>query len=110
MIFSPFAFPFSPRLRALLIAVALLGATTSFETARAEDWMFYRSYYTHALPQEHLERFPPPERRTAYRAAFRGTTPGFGIRGVQRFNQIQLGRGRNSDITIYRQDWFELEP
>ena len=72
--------------------------------------MFRRSYYTHALPPEQIEQYPPPERRTAYRPAFRGTTPGFGVRGVQRFNRFQLGYGRNADVTIYRQDWFELEP
>lgn len=87
-----------------------MGGMASLESAQAEDWMFRRSYYTHALPQEQIERFPPPQRRTAYRPAYAGTTPGFGIRGVRRFNRIQLGNGRNADVTIYRQDWFELEP
>ncbi len=72
--------------------------------------MFRRSYYSHHRPPEHFEQFPPPERSTAYRPAFVGVTPGFAIRGAYRFNRIQLGQGRNSDVTIYRQDWFELEP
>lgn len=72
--------------------------------------MFRRSYYSHDLPPEHVERFPPPSRRTAYRPAFKGITPGFAIRGAYRYNRIQLGQGRNSDVTIYRQNWFELEP
>lgn len=110
MIPSPMKLPSTPRILGLFCAVCLMGWMAACETAHAEDWMFRRSYYTHALPQEHLEQYPPPQRRTAYRYAFRGTTPGFGIRGVQRFNRIQLGQGRNSDITIYRQNWFELEP
>jgi hypothetical protein len=85
-------------------------AFCSLESARAEDWMFRRSYYSHARPPEHLAQFPPPERRTAYRPAFAGVTPGFAIRGAYRYNRMQLGQGRNADVTIYRQDWFELEP
>ena len=72
--------------------------------------MFRRSYYSHDLPPEFVEQFPPPARRTAYRPAFVGTTPGFAIRGVYRYNRIQLGQGRNTDVVIYRQNWFELEP
>jgi hypothetical protein len=76
----------------------------------AEDWMFRRSYYSHHMPAEHLEQCPPPRRRTAYRPAYAGVTPGFAIRGADRYNRIQLGQGRNADVTIYRQNWFELEP
>ncbi len=72
--------------------------------------MFRRSYYSHAYPPEYYAQNPPPYRRTAYRPAFRGTTPGFGVRGVYRYNRIQLGQGQNSDITLYRQGWFEVEP
>ncbi len=90
-----------------LLALAFL---LSAETAQAQDWMFRRSYYSHAYPPEYYAQFPPPDRRTAYRPAFRATTPGFGIRGVYRYNRIQLGQGQNSDITLYRQGWFEVQP
>ncbi len=72
--------------------------------------MFQRSYYSHSLPPEHLARFPRPQPLTSYRHAYRGTTPGFAVRGVYRYNRIQVGQGQNADVTIYRQNWFELEP
>jgi hypothetical protein len=93
----------------LVFALALVPVFTP-KNLWAEDWMFRRSYYSHARPPEHIAQFPPPERRTAYRPAIAGVTPGFAIRGAYRYNRIQLGQGRNADVTIYRQDWFELEP
>jgi hypothetical protein len=101
--------PESRRARILVVPLALMAFFTP-KILRAEEWMFRRSYYSHARPPEHIAQFPPPERRTAYRPAIAGITPGFAIRGAYRYNRIQLGQGRNADVTIYRQDWFELEP
>jgi len=94
-------------MRWLFLAVVL---TRPGDAANADDWMFRRSYYSHHLPEEHLQRYPLPRRRTAYRPAYVGTTPGFAIRGAYRYNRVQLGNGRNADVTIYRQNWFEEEP
>jgi hypothetical protein len=57
-----------------------------------------------------VRTLPPPARRTAYRPAIAGISPGFAIRSGYRYNRFQLGQGLNLDVTIYRQDWFELEP
>lgn len=104
MIFS------TPTFSLAFVILAWLAFVLGPDSARAEEWMFRRSYYSHHRPPEHYQKYPPPRRRTAYRPAYRGTTPGFAIRGAYRYNRIQLGRGRNSDVTIYRQDWFEEEP
>lgn len=94
----------------ILLGIMFAGLGFFPGALRAEDWMFRRSYYSHHVPLEHRAQFPPPQRRTAYRPAYVGITPGFAVRGVYRYNRIQLGQGRNSDVTIYRQDWFEEQP
>ena len=97
-----------PRLAAALCGLACLLAAAA--PAEAGDWMFRRSYYTHDLPPEVARHYPQPQSRSAYRPAIAGNTPGLSIRGGYRFNRIFLSGPAATDITIYREDWYELEP
>ena len=100
------------QLRRLLLSVAVLGFVHVIEdVAAAGDWMYRRSYYSHEIPEEVAEHLPPPPpRRTAYRQAMTGYGPGFAVRGAYRWNRITLGRGRNTDTTILRENFFEFRP
>ncbi len=81
------------------------------EDAAAGDWMFRRSYYSHEIPEEVREHMPPPPPpRSAYRPAMTGYGPGFAVRGGYRWNRITLGRGRNTDTMILRENFFEFRP
>ncbi|WP_166821819.1 hypothetical protein [Thalassoroseus pseudoceratinae] len=79
--------------------------------AVADDWMFRRSYYSHEIPEELRENYPPPPpRRTAYRRPMTGYGPGFAVRGGYRWNRVTLGRGRNTDTLMLRENFFEYRP
>jgi hypothetical protein len=93
----------------LKIAVAACWLAAAVPPSPAEDWMFRRSYYTHApLP---AYDWPSPElSRSAYRRAYIGAGPGFAIRGGWRYNTIVLQSGNSTDVTIQRENWFEATP
>ncbi|MBW3542130.1 MAG: hypothetical protein KY476_17810 [Planctomycetes bacterium] len=99
------------RLAALLLAAACGGLLLAApQPAAAAEWVFYRSYFTHAVPPEIEPYFPRPRSRSAYRPAIAGGTPGLSIRGGYRYNRIFLGAGGSSpDLTILRENWYELE-
>jgi len=77
-------------------------------SAKAESWMFRRSYYSHTVPPNAKVNYPIPQSRSAYRRAFVGAGVGYAARGAYRYNRIQLGSGSSLDITIIRQGRFEI--
>jgi hypothetical protein len=99
----------SRRLSLLGVAVWLALLTLPV-AASAEDWMFRRSYFSHALPPEVAAQYPRPESRSAYRPAVVSYGPGFAIRGGTRINRIFMRSGQSTDLTIIRQDWFDVRP
>lgn len=76
----------------------------------AGDWMFQRSYYSHDIPPELESRYPRPISRSAYRRAVLPLTPGFAVRHAHRYNRVYLRSGNSSDVTILRDDWFQVRP
>ncbi len=74
------------------------------------DWMFRRSYFSHEIPEELADKYPRPKSRSAYRRAFARNDTGFSIRGGYRINRIQLRSGTSTDITVIREDWFNVNP
>jgi hypothetical protein len=99
------------RLTATLAVVAGL-SLVPLSRASAEDqgWMFRRSYFSHVLPPQIQARYPVPESRSAYRRPIVNLSPGFGVRGIYRYNPIEIYDGQSVDIEIYRQFWFQMEP
>lgn len=94
------------------VAVCLLGFVICADDSacHANEWLFRKSYYSHNLPPEVRKEFPRPPSRSAYRHAYAGTGTGFAIRGVSRWNYIRTGTGGNADVTLYRQNWFQIQP
>jgi hypothetical protein len=97
-----------------LLACAALGVANGWWGSQAAagdgEWVFRRSYFSHVLPEDLQARYPQPESRSAYRLPFAYEAPGAGIHGVYRYNNIQIFDGRSMDTTIYRQNWFQLQP
>lgn len=92
----------------LLLSVAtVVGMATE---AQAEHWMYRRSYYSHQLPPEIQSQYPLPLSRTAYRPTFMRSGPGYNVRGGYRIKRFFLRSGNSTDMTIYREDWFEARP
>lgn len=96
-----------------LLTLALLGGffvVLPASDAKASDWMYRRSYYTHDVPPEEagFQSYPPS--RSAYRRAYVNTTPGFAVRGGYRYNRILMRDGSSSDLTVIREDWFQVRP
>ncbi len=78
--------------------------------AQAEHWMYRRSYYSHQLPPEIQSQYPLPLSRTAYRPTFMRSGPGYNVRGGYRIKRFFLRSGNSTDMTIYREDWFDARP
>lgn len=76
----------------------------------AGDWIFQRSYYSHDIPPELESRYPRPRSRSAYRRALVPLTPGIAFRHAHRFNRVYLRSGNSTDVTIYRDHWFQVRP
>jgi hypothetical protein len=95
-------------LAASLALAATAGAYPA--SAPAGELMFRRSYFTHAIPPELEGLYPIPESRSAYRPALAGATPGFAIRGAYRFDRMFLRSGSSTDLTVFRGDWYEINP
>lgn len=71
----------------------------------ASDWMFRRSYFSHAAVPG--QAGAQPNSRSAYRQPFVGAHPRFAIRGGYRFNNVVIQSGNNVDRTIIRENWFD---
>jgi hypothetical protein len=84
-----------------------------FESAAVdagEQWMFRRSYFSHALPPEAPPEHPLPESRSAYRTAYYREAFGGSIRSAYRINNYVIQSGPRSDRTFYREGYIEFEP
>ena len=96
--------------RIILTMLFCIGMSLSTNSAVAAEWMFERSYFSHAIPTEMQAQYPQPVSRSAYRQAARGTTPGFATRGVQRWKWTTMRSGRSFDTTLYRSTFVEGSP
>jgi hypothetical protein len=93
-------------LRVLLLSAAAM-ATIGVSTARAENWMFRRSYYSHG--EAPFLGGEMSQNRTIYREPWVGAHPRFAIRGGWRFNTFTLQNGNGSvDRTYFRENWYDL--
>ena len=93
---------------ALGVFLALLAGCAT--EARAGGWMFRRSYYSHEIPPEKAADYPRPQSRSAYRRAITGYGPGAAIRGGYRYKHILMRSGNSTDLTVIRENWFDLLP
>ncbi len=95
-------------LRRVLPMTVLL--TCAMTQARAEDWMFKRSYYSHQLPPGVEPDYPLPESRSAYRPAYYREAAGFSVRSAYRVNNYVITNGNRFDRTYYREGYVEINP
>ena len=82
----------------------------SVPAARAEDWTFKRSYYSHDLPQGVQPNYPLPVSRSAYRPAYYREAFGLSIRSAYRTNNYVIQNGNRTDRTYYREGYVEINP
>ena len=78
--------------------------------ARAEDWAFRRSYFSHMPPNGVEPDHPIPDSRSAYRPAYYREAAGFSIRSAYRFNNYVIQNGNRMDRTFYREGYVEFDP
>jgi hypothetical protein len=76
----------------------------------ASDWIYRRSYFSHDIPPEESGFRSFPQSRSAYRRAYVNASPGFAVRGGYRFNRIFMRDGASTDLTVIREDWFQVRP
>lgn len=97
-------------LAAAFAAAAVLAAFTPRPAPAGDDsWVYRRSYFSHVLPPDVQAQYPVPDSRSAYRIPYVDTSPGFGVRGIYRYNPVIIYDGRANDVTIYRQFWLQFE-
>lgn len=76
-------------------------------TAPSSDWMFRRSYYSHAAGP--APGVGEPESRVVYRQPWMGAHPRLAVRGGWRYNTMVLQNGTSgSDRTIIREYWTDF--
>jgi hypothetical protein len=78
--------------------------------ACGEEWMFRRSYFSHALPPGVEPPYPLPESRSAYRPAYYREAAGWSVRSAYRVNNYVIQNGNRTDRTYYREGYIEFEP
>lgn len=79
--------------------------------SNAGDWMYRRSYFNDSASGGEPNPLVPDLRsRWAYRRPYLGTGFGFAARGGYRFNRIFLRSGQSTDLTVIREDWFDVRP
>jgi hypothetical protein len=88
-----------------LMVIAGLGSQAS-----AEDWMFRRSYFSHAVPEDDPNRMPEPPIRYAHRPPFISGSSGYHLRGGHRYNRVQINAGSGVDVTVFYDEWFRTAP
>jgi hypothetical protein len=94
-------------------AVAVLSAAWSLApgVARADDeWMYRRSYFSHALPPGVEPTHPLPAQRSAYRPAYYREAFGFSVRSAYRVNNYVIRSGNRTDRTLYQEGYIEFNP
>ncbi len=91
----------------VMTCAGLAWITAASATAQASDWMFRRSYYSHAAGPGLADDANPS--RSAAREPWVGAHPRFAIRGGWRFNSFVLQNGTNStDRTFFRENWYDV--
>ena len=96
---------YSRLLTGLLFSLCLAWGLTA-APADAGDWMFRRSYYSHAQGSGLLDDAPPS--RSSYSEPWVGAHPRFAIRGGWRFNSFTLQNGQSTDRTFFRENWYDV--
>jgi hypothetical protein len=91
---------------ALMICTGLVLIVASTASAEAGDWMFRRSYYSHAAGPGALDESSPS--RSASREPWVGAHPRFAIRGGWRFNSFIINNGQSTDRTFFRENWYDV--
>ena len=86
--------------RTLRVMLALAVFLAWEGTAGASDWMYRRSYFSHALPPGVEPSYPLPVSESAYRPAVVSPYPGFGIQEMRRFNHVVIPSGASVDVTL----------
>ncbi len=102
------------RLKRLCLIVALFSlfllSSAMTQQVQADKWMFRRSYHSHVIPETMQHKYPRPESRSAYRRPVVHYRPGFAIRGGYRYDSMILRSGSSTDVTVYRENWFDFRP
>ena len=88
--------------------LALTVLACSGGDAHGEDWIFGRSYFSHANSPGYAYGIAP-EAESAYRRPYRSPRPHGHIRGGFRINNIRIFNGSNSDIQYDREAWFDVQ-
>jgi len=112
MLQSPSRTAFS-RCRLLLIAGCCLVLSLELTTdkVQAGGWMYRRSYFSGSTPNgQPTPLIPNLRSRWAYRRPLVGTGYGFAARGGYRYNRIFLQSGQSTDLTVIREDWYDVRP
>jgi hypothetical protein len=91
---------------AAIVCCIAAGLNESAHRAEAGDWMFRRSYYSHAMGPTALDDAPPS--RSSYNEPWVGAHPRFAIRGGWRFNSYTLQNGSSTDRTFFRENWYDV--
>ncbi|MDZ4688603.1 MAG: hypothetical protein SH850_26315 [Planctomycetaceae bacterium] len=94
-------------------AVAATSAIWSVGTGVAfadDDWMYRRSYFSHALPPGSEPVYPLPAQRSAYRPAYYREAFGFSVRSAYRVNNYVIRSGNRTDRTLYQEGYIEFNP
>jgi len=89
-----------------LVGVSLSWLVAAAAPAEAGNWVFRRSYYSHAAGPGDLDDSAPS--RSAYREPWVGAHPRFAIRGGWRFNSYILHNGQSTDRTFFRENWYDV--
>ena len=101
-------------LNRLRVIVALFSffllSSAMTQQLQADQWMFRRSYHSHVIPENMQHNYPRPESRSAYRRPVVHHRPGFAIRGGYRYDTMFLRSGSSTDVTVYRENWFDFRP
>lgn len=89
----------------ILFVLAFLGFTGN--VARAEDWMYERSWFTHRIDPGYDPNVVLPKSRSAYRTAYYYEDPSLRVRGQYRINNRVIYNGPRSDRTITYDAWIQ---
>jgi hypothetical protein len=107
----PFRHGVAVQINAVLRGLALLSLLAVFGSAspvQSDDWMYRRSYFSHALPENLPPNYPLPVSRSGYRVAH--YREGFGVSTGYRWNNYAIQNGARVDRTLYLEGWVEMLP
>ena len=88
--------------------LGVAGALAVHDDARASDWVFQRSYYSHADSPGYTAGIAPHS-RSAYRKSYWHSRQYWSIRSTYRYNPVRIFNGQSYDTTIYRQYSYDVQ-